>query len=58
MKQKQIKIRNFVQMHVQEFNKPKVFKDRKKEFKKGNFKYKRSSYEDLCCFNANQTFLW
>lgn len=53
MKQKQIKIRNFVQMHVQEFNKPKVFKDRKKEFKKGNFKYKRSSYEDLCCFNAN-----
>lgn len=50
MKQKDVKIRNFVQMHAQEFNKPKVFKDRKKEFKKGNFKYKRSSYEDLCCF--------
>lgn len=34
------KVRNFVQMHVMEFNRPTVFKDKKKELKKGYQKHK------------------
>ena len=42
MKKKKIKQRNFVQMHVQEFNTPKVFADRKKKSKSGYIKYKKN----------------
>lgn len=35
-----IKQRNLVQKHVMAFNRPTVFKDRKKESKKGYTKYK------------------
>ena len=34
-KNTKLKVRNFVQMHVMEFNRPTVFKDKKKELKKG-----------------------
>ena len=35
-----VKQRNLVQKHVMTFNRPTVFKDRKKEFKKGYTKHK------------------
>lgn len=35
-----VKQRNLVQKHVMEFNRPTVFKDRKKELKKGYQKHK------------------
>lgn len=35
-----VKRRNLVQKHVMTFNCPTVFKDRKKEFKKGYQKHK------------------
>ena len=48
MKKKQIKQRNFVQQHVMEFNKAQVFVERKKEFKKGNSKYKVNYLKSDC----------
>ena len=39
-KNTKLKVRNFVQMHVMEFNRPTVFKDKKKELKKGYQKHK------------------
>ncbi|NLK85432.1 MAG: hypothetical protein GX278_05735, partial [Aeromonadales bacterium] len=41
MKKKTVKNRNFVQMHVAEFNKPAVFTDRKKAQKAGYQKHKK-----------------
>lgn len=37
---REVKQRNLVQKHVMTFNRPTVFKDRKKEFKKGYTKHK------------------
>ena len=38
-KNTKLKVRNFVQMHVMEFNRPTVFKDKKKELKKFSSSY-------------------
>lgn len=43
---KKVKVRNFVQKNVQLFNSPQVFTDKKKEFKKGNTKYKSEVFKD------------
>ena len=55
-KSKKVKQRNFVQMHVMEFNTAKVFIDRKKEFKKGYKKHK-AQYEQGKDFHYEGHFL-
>lgn len=46
MKKKPVpEINNLVAKHAREFNKAAVFKDRKKELKKGKTKHKKNRYD-------------
>lgn len=51
-----MKQRNFVQKYVEQFNRPQVFVDKKKESKKGNCKHKNKIFKEYSKVLSRRVF--
>lgn len=51
------KVRNFVQMHVQDFNRPQAFEDRKQKIKRGYEKHRGAAIKKAFLGETGEAFL-